>query len=325
MGRPPEGQRLEEMLYCLTRLQNGSVPSLRAAVAEARGLDLRELQDNPSQMHPVLGELNGALLDEVDGQCHELISKMMAAGFAREKGVEAAIAAFPKNNGRLIEIVSYLCDQVYPNVMATTDEVRNLLHGIEGGYVPPGPSGSPTRGNAHLLPTGRNFYTLDPDSIPSPTSWEIGKKMADQMVERHVKEKGCYPKSVGIVIWAIDTMSPGNREDAFQQSPASMRYRLRRTITSLWERGFNPPCLLRAAVVASITLFPMSSPSLECLPASVRRLLLSRSEIIAIWSVPEPVAMPVEYLLGAINCCRAQVLASVAVIIALAMRMNRGP
>ena len=72
MGKPPEGTRLEEMLYALTRLQNGSTPSLRAVVAEARKLDIQDLQDNPSEMHPQLGTLKGTLLDEVDADCHHL-------------------------------------------------------------------------------------------------------------------------------------------------------------------------------------------------------------------------------------------------------------
>ncbi len=242
MGRPPEGQRLEEMLYCLTRLQNGSVPSLRAAVAESMGLDLRELQDDPSQVHPRLGELNGSLLDDVDQRCHALIGKMMANGFAESKCLELARAAFPENNKKLAEVVSFICDQVYPNVMATTDEVRNLLHGLDGGYVPPGPSGSPTRGNAHLLPTGRNFYTLDPDSIPSPASWEIGKKMADQMVERHVKEMGCYPSNVGIVVWATDTMKTGGDDIAY----------------ILWLMGLRPKWSATGGRVIGLEVIPLN-------------------------------------------------------------------
>ncbi|MDW5562044.1 MAG: cobaltochelatase subunit CobN [Methanomassiliicoccus sp.] len=215
MGRPPEDKRLEEMLYCLTRLQNGSVPSLRAAVAETRGLEIRELQDNPSQMHPTLGKVNGSLLDEVDGQCHDIIDRMMGVGFTKAECQEIVREITPGNNADLAEVVTFLCDEVYPNVMATSNEVRYLLHGLDGGYVPPGPSGCPTRGNAHLLPTGRNFYSIDPDSIPSPASWEIGKKMADQMVERHVKEMGCYPMNVGMVVWATDTMKTGGDDIAY--------------------------------------------------------------------------------------------------------------
>ena len=71
--------------------------------------------------------------------------------------------------------------------------------GLRGEHVVPGPSGAPTRGGAQLLPMGRNFYSLDPDTIPTHTAWEIGKRMADQMIQRYVDEKGEYPREIGFV------------------------------------------------------------------------------------------------------------------------------
>ena len=242
MGKPPEGTRLEEMLYALTRLQNGSTPSLRAVVAEARKLDIQDLQDNPSEMHPQLGTLKGALLDEVDADCHHLLGRMLEVGFARVTCQNIARELFPEGNEHLITVVDLICDRVYPDLMAIDEEIKNLMLGLNGGYIPPGPSGSPTRGNAHLLPTGRNFYTLDPNTIPTYASWEVGRKMADQMIERHIKEMGCYPKNVGIVIWAIDTMRTGGDDIAY----------------ILWLMGLRPKWSATGGRVIGLEVIPLS-------------------------------------------------------------------
>jgi cobaltochelatase CobN len=242
MGKPPEGKRLEEMIYSLTRLPNGPKPSLRDAVAEGKGLDLRDLQDRPSEMHPQRNVPKGALLDEVDGECHALLEKMMELGFRKEECMSLAGTMYPDGGDRLREVTEFVCDRVVPGIMDTVDEIGNLLRGLDGGYVPPGPSGSPTRGNAHLLPTGRNFFTIDPDSIPGPASWEIGKKMADQMIERHVKEMGCYPKNVGIVIWAIDTMRTGGDDIAY----------------ILWLMGLRPKRSATGSRVIGLEVIPLA-------------------------------------------------------------------
>ena len=69
------------------------------------------------------------------------------------------------------------------DVGATTRSTTSCARST-GGYVPAGPSGAPTRGMAHVLPTGRNFYAVDPRTMPSrppgtsgsdwPTSWSSG-------------------------------------------------------------------------------------------------------------------------------------------------------
>ena len=56
--------------------------------------------------------------------------------------------------------------ELVPRLRATTGEIAAVLHSLAGGYVPAGPSGSPTRGLLNVLPTGRNFYSVDPKAIP---------------------------------------------------------------------------------------------------------------------------------------------------------------
>lgn len=215
LGQVPEGERLREMVYSLCRLRNGSVPSLRAAVAESMGLDLDALLDDPSGFTDGMDVVNGTLVDRVDDGFNRLIDTMDEKDFDVEDCLKAAEEMFGSVPRSMNESIQYVCEHVYPGIRGMTDEVTNYLLGHSGRYVPPGPSGSPTRGNAHLLPTGTNFYSVDPSTIPSEASWRIGVQMADQMIARYVEEYGKYPESVGIVVWATDTMKTGGDDIAY--------------------------------------------------------------------------------------------------------------
>ena len=100
----------------------------------------------------------------------------------------------------------WICEQLVPDLRATPAEVANVLAALDGRYVAAGPSGAPTRGAAHVLPTGRNFYSVDPKALPSPLSWEVGQALADALVERHVAETGAPPTTVGLVLWGTAAM-----------------------------------------------------------------------------------------------------------------------
>jgi len=106
----------------------------------------------------------------------------------------------------LRRILHFACMELVPNLARATDEIDNLLHGLSGGYVPAGPSGSPSRGMAHILPTGRNFYSVDPRSVPSQSAWRVGLQLAHEVLNRHHVETGAYPESVAISIWGTSAM-----------------------------------------------------------------------------------------------------------------------
>jgi len=108
-----------------------------------------------------------------------------------------------------------MCGFLVGAIRRMPDEISNIMLALDGGYVPPGPSGCPGRGRAQILPTGRNFYSIDPDSIPWHTSWDIGSEMAEMMVQRYVRENGVYPNTVGVILWATDTMKTGGDDVAY--------------------------------------------------------------------------------------------------------------
>ncbi|GIW79538.1 MAG: cobaltochelatase subunit CobN [Gemmatales bacterium] len=117
-----------------------------------------------------------------------------------------AEAFFADRQSKVYQVLHFLCSRLVPALRQTEAEISNLLHGLQGGYVPPGPSGAPTRGLAHILPTGRNFYGLDPRAVPSPAAWEVGQQLAREVIERYRRETGTVPESVGMSIWGTSCM-----------------------------------------------------------------------------------------------------------------------
>lgn len=240
-GTPPIAERFQEMIYSLTRLDNGAVPSLRGSVADALSVSLSELMNSPSEWNTIHCQTNGALLDMVDARCSSLLSAIAEFGYEREASLAQVRTEFGNGHENLETVVTWICDEVAPHLNQATDEITNIVRVLDAGYVPPGPSGNPTRGNAHLLPTGRNCYFLDPATIPSHSAWRTGKEMADQMIERYVKEKGEYPQRIAIVIWATDTMNTGGDDIAYVY----------------WLMGLRPIWSSRGGTVTGLEVIPV--------------------------------------------------------------------
>ncbi|MFL6600070.1 MAG: cobaltochelatase subunit CobN [Steroidobacteraceae bacterium] len=108
----------------------------------------------------------------------------------------------------------FACEVLAPNLARTTDETRNLLAALEGRYVPAGPSGAPSRGMAHVLPTGRNFYTVDPRGLPTPAAWTTGVALANAALRQYCDEVGRWPESVALSVWGAPTMRTGGDDIA---------------------------------------------------------------------------------------------------------------
>ncbi|HLY81730.1 MAG TPA: cobaltochelatase subunit CobN, partial [Acidimicrobiales bacterium] len=185
LGRPPEGEAELDLVLALTRLPQGPVPSLRATVAAELGVDL------------AAGGLHGT--DAVEAECRRRLGAAQAAGW-RDQGGDPTIA--------------WVCDRLIPALRRTPDEIGNVLGALQGRYVPAGPSGAPTRGMAHVLPTGRNFYSVDPKALPSALAWDVGRRLADRLLDRHLAEEGRYPESVGLVVWGTAAMRTGGDDVA---------------------------------------------------------------------------------------------------------------
>src|ERR1700730_11728226 len=100
----------------------------------------------------------------------------------------------------------YLWGTLWPRLRLCHQEIDHILTALAGRFVPPGPSGAPTRGTADVLPTGRNFYSLDVRTIPTRTAWRVGYAAATALRERHRERTGAYPESVALVVWGTSNM-----------------------------------------------------------------------------------------------------------------------
>ncbi len=213
LGHVPEGLHLDEMVYSLTRLDNGDIRSLRDVFSENQGFDIKSALDDTSAMTD--GEINSVVIDRIDSELMQFLAEIREDGYDYDRALEILRKRYGKVSDDLCSTLDYTCHQVVPSIFRMSDEMDNLFRGINGEYVLPGPSGAPTRGNASILPTGRNMYSLDPDLIPSKSSWVIGCRMADQMIEKYAEEHGGFPREVGFVIWATDTMKTGGDDVAY--------------------------------------------------------------------------------------------------------------
>jgi cobaltochelatase CobN len=205
LGEPPVDSRLDQFLVALTRLTNGDVPSLRQSLAEMKGYDYDDLLSNRGKLQPN-GKSDGQIIEELHQLSLQLVERLHVEGF-REENIDAITdEVLGESNAVVKRVLTYIANSIAPNVAATTDELTNTLLAAGGDFIPPGPSGAPTRGMADILPTGRNFYSVDPQAIPSPAAWKVGMALGNALLERYLEDEGKYPESIGIIIWGTGTM-----------------------------------------------------------------------------------------------------------------------
>jgi cobaltochelatase CobN len=217
LGRVPEGEQLRGLVAALVRLGSGSVPGLRAAVGTAFGLDERALVAAPAAPAPPAPELlvtrfpgpaasSGDLVDRLEAAQSALLDEVAAAGWRPGCERRAARSVLGTEAEDVEAALRLVTREVMPRLWETAGELDSVLRALQGRHVPSGPSGSPTRGRLDVLPTGRNFYSVDPRAIPSELSWEVGQSLADALLERHMGETGELPRMVGMVAWGTSAM-----------------------------------------------------------------------------------------------------------------------
>ena len=221
LGQAPEGQARINLVLAILRASQvwggeaGAVPGLRHALGLAEGSPTEEVDRIETRARELVVALDERgwdaaavpeVLAEVLGGAGIGAGGGLAAGDGSGEGDDddnATSAAVHTEVGRVLE---FAAREVVPRLDSTVGEMDAVLHALDGGFIPAGPSGSPLRGLVNVLPTGRNFYTVDPRAIPSRLAWETGQLMADSLLERHVSETGGYPASVGLSIWGTSAM-----------------------------------------------------------------------------------------------------------------------
>jgi magnesium chelatase subunit H len=97
-------------------------------------------------------------------------------------------------------------EQIKELLSQNTDEITNIIRGLNGEYIPAAPGGDLLRDGAGVLPTGRNIHALDPYRMPSPAAYERGREIARKIIEQNLSENGNYPETIAVMLWGLDVI-----------------------------------------------------------------------------------------------------------------------
>jgi len=215
-GEVPSGEKKVDMIRSILRYDS----TIENLIAHLTGVDhddignigdVGDIDDigkiDEDDLERLSREIIAALLGPVD----EGESKCKSESFGRKGASLEAVGEILGEWLRCLdedaiaaveEIVMDLASRI-----DASDEMGSLLCGFDGGYIPAGPSGLITRGRSDVLPTGRNFYSLDPAGVPTKAAWRVGQNLAQALIERHQKDHdGAYPENVATYWMASDVM-----------------------------------------------------------------------------------------------------------------------
>ena len=201
-GEIPEGDKLVDLVTTIIRYDKGDgTITPRKIIAGAYGIELNEVISNPDGFNERMGMSNGALLEWMDRKT-EVIVRMVINGADSEDISDAALNGTTEGLDGLMSRISSIVGDI-----RRSDEIGSLKNAFSAGYIPPGPSGYMTRGREDILPTGRNFYSLDPKRVPTTSAWRVGTRLAEALIDKYLADEGRYPESVAFQWMTSDVMA----------------------------------------------------------------------------------------------------------------------
>lgn len=212
-GQSPEAGLEADLIQALVRVPRGTSKgadaSLQRAIAKDLSLDFDPLDCDmatkwtgakPQELTAVSSDTWRSAGDAVERI--ELLAGLMIAG-------QAAVGEHS------LAVLDGINAHVRPTVQACgPSEIKGLLTALDGQFVAPAPSGAPTRGRMDVLPTGRNFFSVDSRAVPTPTAWALGWKSANLLIERHLQDHGDWPRSMLLTAWGTANMRTGGDDIA---------------------------------------------------------------------------------------------------------------
>lgn len=236
LGVAPEGEQLVSLVVALHRLPFEKMPGITQALAMDLGLGVDPLHVDYAvaygrEVDGVVCRTMGDVVEALEGMAHQAV-RLVIGGGPREAGPEGdgkLMTGEGPGPSRTAEVLRFIREFTLPRIRATSDEMTNLLAGLRGRFVPAGPSGAPTRGGVQLLPTGRNFFSVDLRCIPTPTAYRLGERSARLLIDRYLQEQGEYPVNIGLSVWGTATMRTGG--DDISQALALLGVR------PMWQEG----------------------------------------------------------------------------------------
>jgi cobaltochelatase CobN len=198
-GQSPQGRQLRDLIIAIARHPSSGRIGLTRAIAQSWNWEFDPLTVNPADSFVPPYRTVGDAIEALEQAAIQLVDGLLA------QSDHADSIAHPA----LLSELNWIRDRLLPALLQTSNEMTHLLNGLAGGYVPSAPSGAPTRGRADVLPTGRNFYSVDIRAIPTETAWDVGRKAAEALIERYTQEQGDYPKTLALSVWGTSTMRTG--------------------------------------------------------------------------------------------------------------------
>ncbi|WP_147126352.1 cobaltochelatase subunit CobN [Shimia ponticola] len=214
-GTSPEGVQRRDLAIALARVprgkgQGGDASLIRALAADC-GVDIDPLDCDMAA--PYNGPRHKFLETAGSGPWR-------SNGDTVERLEDLAILAVqwkdtPKHFTHTAPVLEEMHAKLIPAIRACGDaEGTGLLTGLAGQFVASGPSGAPTRGRPDVLPTGRNFFSVDSRAVPTPTAWALGWKSANLLIEKHLQDHGDWPRSLLLSAWGTANMRTGGDDIA---------------------------------------------------------------------------------------------------------------
>lgn len=217
LGQCPSGRQLRDLVVAIARHPTPRYPGLTRAIAQRWHLDVDPLTADPAQpltpdqIHQALIVPKLAPNPAILRNAADLIDLIeQEAALQVDQAIGEPVGELYHVTARSDHEASHLLPfALLPALRATPQELSHLLRGLEGRYVPSGASGAPTRGRPEVLPTGRNFYSVDIRAIPTESAWDVGRRAAEALIERYTQEHGEYPQTLGLSMWGTATMRTG--------------------------------------------------------------------------------------------------------------------
>jgi cobaltochelatase CobN len=216
-GRAPAGRQLTDLLVALTRLPRHDGKEGNASLVRALAGDLGLAGFDPLECElgaAWTGARPDALAECADDDWRsngDTVERLELIAAALVAGERAADPGWTRTLAVLDQITSTLRPAVE---FCGAAELDGLARGMAGRFVAPGASGAPTRGRPDVLPTGRNFYSVDSRAVPSPTAWTLGWKSAALLIERHFQDHGAWPRRIAMSAWGTANMRTGGDDIA---------------------------------------------------------------------------------------------------------------
>ena len=221
-GQLPKPERLAELLLCLARAPQPGRQGLVHAIATDLGLSLDPWADAEEAQ---LEEADRHRLDPVGhcpglrrvGDAVALLERQALALVRHELGlIGDPVHEWSGPQGKATQqALAHLRSRVLPPLLACGDAERDaFLAGLAGDRIAAGPSGAPTRGRPDVLPTGRNFYSVDLRGLPTEAAWDLGRRSAELLLELHRQEEGDDLRCLALSVWGTATMRNGGEDIA---------------------------------------------------------------------------------------------------------------